>query len=194
MGARDTIFVGPALANTVRACDGLVDSMSFWTFSDVFEEQGPIAKPFIGRFGLRAKGGINKPAFYAFALLHQLGNQRLANASNNVIVTRTAQGGLAIAAWNLVDPGQPGSDQTMKLSFRDLPADARVTIQRVDADHGNVLKEYAAMGQPLDPTPAQVEQLNRATALPAPEETHLIANSLMLHLTPNTLALIKVRH
>jgi xylan 1,4-beta-xylosidase len=192
MQARDTIFVGPALANTVRECDGLVDSMSFWTFSDVFEEQGPIAKPFIGRFGLRAKGGINKPAFYAFELLHQLGNQRLANASKNVIVTRDAQGGLFIAAWNLVDPGQQGSDQTMKLSFRNLPAGARVTEQRLDADHGNVLKEYAAMGQPLDPTPAQVEQLNRATALPAPEETQLDGGSLELHLTPNTLALIKV--
>ena len=192
MQARDTIFVGPALANTVRACDGLVDSMSFWTFSDVFEEQGPIAKPFIGRFGLRAKGGINKPAFYAFELLHQLGDQRLANGSKNVIVTRDAQGGLVIAAWNLVDPGRQGSDQTIKLSFRNLPAGARVTAQRLDADHGNVLKEYAATGQPLDPTPAQVEQLNHATALPAPEETQLDAGSLELHLTPNTLALIKV--
>jgi xylan 1,4-beta-xylosidase len=46
--SRDTIFVGPALANTVRECDGLVDMMSFWTFSDVFEEGGPIAKPFEG--------------------------------------------------------------------------------------------------------------------------------------------------
>jgi xylan 1,4-beta-xylosidase len=194
MQARDTIFVGPALANTVRQCDGLVDSMSFWTFSDVFEEQGPIAKPFIGRFGLRAKGGINKPAFYAFELLHQLGNQRLANASKNVVVTRTAQGGLVIAAWNLLDPGEQGSDQSMQLNFRNLPAHARVTVQRIDSDHGNVLKEYAAMGQPLDPTPPQVEQLNRATALPAPEETHLTAGSLVLHLTPNTLALIKVSH
>jgi xylan 1,4-beta-xylosidase len=194
MQARDTVFVGPALANTVRQCDGLVDSMSFWTFSDVFEEQGPIPKPFIGRFGLRAKGGINKPAFYAFQLLHQLGNQRLPNASNNVIVTRDAQGNLVIAAWNLVDPGRQGSDQTLKLTFNDLPANAHVAIQRLDADHGNVLKEYATMGQPLDPTPAQVEQLNRATALPAPDETRLSGGSLVLHLTPNTLALIKVGH
>lgn len=35
---RDTTFVGPASANTVRQCDGLVTMMSFWTFSDVFEE------------------------------------------------------------------------------------------------------------------------------------------------------------
>ncbi len=192
LDARDTIFVGPALANTVRQCDGLVNKMSFWTFSDVFEESGPIAKPFAGMFGIRAKGGINKPSFYAFELLHQLGDQRLANPSNDVIVTETAHGNLAIAAWNLVDPGRQGSDKTMRLIFRNLPADAGVTIQRVDSDHGNVLPEYAAMGKPLDPTPAQVEQLNRETALPAPEQTHLTADHLDLRLAPDTLALIRI--
>jgi xylan 1,4-beta-xylosidase len=192
MNAHDTIFMGPALANTVRQCDGLADMMSFWTFSDVFEEGGPIAKPFVGMFGLRAKGGINKPDYYAYGLLHELGNERLANASKDVIVTKTAQGGLAIAAWNLVDPGQSGADTTIRFDFSHLPATAHVAIQRIDTDHGNVLKEYAAMGQPLDPTPAQVEQLNHETALPAPEETHLTAGHLDLKLTPNTLALVQV--
>jgi len=190
--ARDTIFVGPALANTIRQCDGLVDSMSFWTFSDVFEENGPIPKPFIGRFGLRAKGGINKPSYYAFELLHELGDERLPNDSQDVIVTETAQHGLAIAAWNLVDPGQQGSRKTLHLIFQNVPAGAGVAIQRVDSDHGNVLKQYAAMGAPLDPTPAQVEELNRETALPAPEQTHLTDGRLELRLTPDALALIKV--
>jgi xylan 1,4-beta-xylosidase len=192
MDARDTIFMGPAIANTVRECDGSVTTMSLWTFSDVFEEGGPIPKPFVDLYGLRAKGGIDKPSFYAFQLLHQLGDERLANASKDVIVTRTSQGSLVIAAWNLVDPGQHGPDQTIHLTFRDIPADARVTIERMDSDHGNVLKDYAAMGSPLDPTPAQVEQLNRESALPPPEQTHLTAGSLDLHLTPDALAIIKV--
>jgi xylan 1,4-beta-xylosidase len=63
----------------------------------------------------------------------------------------------------------------------------------VDAEHGNVLKRYAAMGSPLDPTPAQVEQLNRETALPAPESTQLRDGKLELTLTPNTLALVKIQ-
>jgi len=193
MNARDTTFVGPALANTIRQCDGLVNILSFWTFSDVFEEGGPIAKPFEGMFGLRAKGGINKPSYYAFGLLHQLGDRRLANTSNHVIVSKSADTGLIIAVWNLVDPGQRGSTQTLILYFVHLPLDSRVTIQRVDADHGNVLKQYDAMGKPLDPTPDQVEQLNRETALPAPEETKLQNGRLELALTPNSLALIKIQ-
>jgi xylan 1,4-beta-xylosidase len=190
--SRDTTFVGPALANTVRECDGDVTSMSFWTFSDVFEEGGPIPKPFEGHFGLRAKGGINKPSYYGFALLHQLGSQRLANPSKNVIVSKDETGNLVIAAWNLVDPGQHSSTGTMDLVFQGVPGNATVTLQRVDSKHGNVLPRYAALGKPLDPTPAQVEQLNRETALPAAEQTHLTGGRLKLELEPNALVLVKV--
>jgi xylan 1,4-beta-xylosidase len=191
--SRDTTFVGPALANTIRQCDGQVEMMSFWTFSDVFEEDGPISKPFIGMFGLRAEGGINKPSYYDYGLLHQLGTERLPAASSDVLVTRTVNSGLAIAAWNLVDPGQTGQTKTVELIFRGLPADARVSIQRVDDDHGNVLKAYKAMGSPLAPTPEQVEQLNRATALATPEETRLQSGRLKLILMPNALVLIKTQ-
>jgi xylan 1,4-beta-xylosidase len=191
--ARDTIFAGPALANTVRQCDGLVNMMSFWTFSDVFEENGPIAQPFGGMFGLRAKGGINKPSYYAYQLLHELGNERFTISSRDLIATEGANGEIEVAAWNLADPGQSGTVKTIVLDFRHVPQDARVSLQRLDSTHGNVLKEYQAMGEPLDPTYEQVERLNRATALPPPAEERLTAGKLAVTLTPNTLVLVKVR-
>jgi xylan 1,4-beta-xylosidase len=192
MESRDTIFVGPALANTIRECDGLVNMLSFWTFSDVFEEGGPIPKPFEGEFGLRAKGGINKPSYYAYELLHELGNEHIPETSKNVIVTKMRQGGLAIAAWNLVDPDQHGTTRTLTMDFTHVPADARVELQTVDEDHGNVLTKYAAMGSPLDPTPDQVKQLDEETALPAARESRLQNGEIHLILTPNALVLIKV--
>jgi xylan 1,4-beta-xylosidase len=191
--SRDTIFVGPALANTIRQCDGLVTMMSFWTFSDVFEEGGPIPRPFIGMFGLRAKGGINKPSYYGFALLHELGNRRIANAADDVIVTKTRQGRLVIAAWNLVDPGQQGATHTIDLIFRNVSPNARLEMQRVDSRHGNVLPKYTAMGSPTDPTPEQVEELNRETALPPPAQEHLTNRKLRLSLSPNALVLITMQ-
>jgi xylan 1,4-beta-xylosidase len=190
--SRDTTFVGPGVANTVRECDGNVDMMSFWTFSDVFEEGGPIAQPFDGEFGLRAKGGINKPSYYGFGLLHQLGDERIANESKNVIVTKDAHGNLIVAAWNLVDPDQKGSTQTMQLAFRGVAENAPVSMQRVDDDHGNVLKAYAAMGKPLDPMPEQVQQLNRETAPGPPETTALKNGMLELKLEPDALLLVTV--
>jgi len=198
--SRDTTFVGPGLANTIRQCDGLAQMMSFWTFSDVFEEGGPIPAPLSGNFGLRAEFGINKPSFYDFALLHHLGEQRLANPSRNAIITRDSDGSLILAAWNIVDPapdGQPSSmlhakPVTLTFDLTGVPASAQVTIERVDNEHGNVLPLYAKIGKPKYPTPEQVRSLNEATALPPADVTHLIRSELKLTLEPNALALIHI--
>jgi len=190
--ARDTIYVGAALADDIRQCDGLVDMMSFWTFSDVFEENGPKKEPFDGGFGLMALGSIKKPSYAEFALLHKLGSQRLANTASDVLVTRREDGTLVIAAWNLVDPDQQGSDRRFQLEFRGIAPDARVSIQRVDSQHGNSLAAYQAMGSPRYPTQAQVRQINRAAELPPAESTHLSSASLNLDLSPNGLVLIEV--
>ena len=55
--------MGPWMADTIRQCDGLVDEMSYWTFSDVFEEQGVVKEAIYGGYGLIAAGSIPKPAF-----------------------------------------------------------------------------------------------------------------------------------
>ncbi len=189
--ARDTSFVGPALANTIRECDGMVDMLSFWTFSDVFEEGGPIAKPFEGHFGLRAKGGINKPSYYDFELLHQLGDQRLANASKDVIATKRKDGTLVVAVWNLVDPDATGSTKTLRLIFNGVRSGAVVNISRVDDQNGNTLAAYRAIGSPRYPTEEEVRRLNAATAV-SPTRTHLQGNHLDLTLEVNALAVIEV--
>lgn len=190
--ARETPYVGPAVANVIRECDGKVDYMSFWTFSEVFEEDGPERAPF-QYFGLRAMGGIDKPSFYDFALLHELGNSRIANPAHNVVVTRTADGGLAIAVWNLVDPGAPRVDKKMTLHIAGVPADAAVSIERVDDTHGNVMPFYVKMGSPVSPTEKQVEELNRESNPGAPQQARLDQGELQLTLTPNALVLVKVK-
>ena len=189
--ARETPYVGPAVANAIRECDGNVEAMSFWTFSEVFEEGGPAKAPF-QNFGLRALGGINKPAFYDFALLHHLGEVRIANSSRDALVTKVADGSLAIAVWNLIPPDQAGRDKRISLHITGVPMNAPVTIERVDETHGNVRPAYKAMGSPVSPTPKQVEELNRTTALPAPEVAALRNGVLDLDLGSNALVLVRV--
>jgi xylan 1,4-beta-xylosidase len=191
--ARDTPYVGPALANTVRECDGLVDEMSFWTFSDVFEEGGPIPRPFEGHFGLRAQGGINKPSYYDFALMHRLGDRRIANADPNVIVTQRRDGTLVIALWNLVDPDKTGTSKQFHLLFENVPERVELTISRVDENHGNTLAAYKAMGSPPYPTEEQVRRLNAETALPRPSQAHLEGRHLDLELQPNALVVLEIQ-
>jgi xylan 1,4-beta-xylosidase len=191
--ARDTSFVGPALANTIRQCDGMVDMMSFWTFSDVFEEGGPIPQPFEGHFGLRARGGINKPSYYDFGLLHELGDQRLASSASNVIATKRRDGTLVIAVWNLVDPDKAGNTKTVRLIFNGLPRNALVSVSQVDDKHGNALAAYRALGSPRYPTEDQISRLNGATALSPPNEQPLEGDHIDLNLEANAFVLIEVK-
>jgi xylan 1,4-beta-xylosidase len=116
----DSPFMGPWLANNIRLCDGLTTAMSLWTFSDVFEEQGVVKQPFYGGFGLIAEDGIPKAAFNAFRLLHMLGNERIPVASDNALVTRDADGQLAIALWNYAAPEEAGSPREMRLAITGL--------------------------------------------------------------------------
>jgi xylan 1,4-beta-xylosidase len=190
--ARDTIFVGPALASTIRDCDGHVDMMSFWTFDDVFEEDGVVKEPFHGGFGLIAAGGIKKPSYYAFTVLHRLGRQRLANPAANVLVTRRKDGTLVLAAWNLVDPDQRGTPQSVHFEFRHVAPNERVWISRADSTHGNSLAAYAAMGRPQYPTLTQASEINQASALPPPRATALKQGSLDLEIPPDGLVLLEI--
>ncbi len=191
---RDASYAAPAIAETIRACDGSVNVMSFWTFTDVFEENGPIPSPFIGAFGTIAVGGIKKPSFYAFSLLHKLGTTRLDNSSQDVLVTRREDGTLVVAVWNLSAPDAPGAERNYDLTFRGLAPSSTVLISRIDAQHGNPLPTYEKMGRPPYPTEAQVREMNRDSALPAPESAHLDGGHLRLTVPVNGLALLEFPH
>jgi xylan 1,4-beta-xylosidase len=193
LGARDSTYVGTGLAYDIVQCDGLVQMMSYWTFDDVFEEGGVPDQPFRNAFGIIAVGGIKKPAFYDYALLHRLGYQRLANSSSNVLVTRRPDGSLSIALWNLVEPDQKdGTVHHMRLEFRNVKPGAEVLISRVDEKHSNSLGAYRAMGSPKYPTQAQIDQLNRESALARPEITTLKDGVLELDVPVNGLAVLEV--
>lgn len=188
----DAVFMGPWLADTIRQCDGLVDSLAYWTFSDVFEEQGVLKQPFYGGFGLIAAGGLPKPSFNAFKLLHGLGDQRIPVNSDSTLATRRADGTLAIAVWNLFLPEESGAPKEVTLNLKGITGERRVEIHRLDAEHGSLLRAYEIMGRPVNPTREQIQKLRKAAELPAPETRRLTQGRITLSLPPHGLALIEI--
>jgi xylan 1,4-beta-xylosidase len=187
----DSAYMGPYLANTIRECDGLTTMMSYWDFSDVFEEQGVVKNPFYGGFGLLAENSIPKAAFNDFALLHRLGDTRLDVKSDSALVTRRKDGTLAVAVWNLFLPEEAGSPKTFTLHFSGVKGKTvRTTI--VDTKHGSPLPAYQKMGSPQFPTDEQIETLRKAAAMPSAQEQTLKNGELKLTLQPHSLALIEV--
>src|SRR5580692_5935768 len=189
----DSVFMGPYLADTIRQCDGLVDILSYWTFSDVFEEQGVVKQPFYGGYGLIAEDGLPKPSFNAFKLLHRLGAERLANDSQSALVTRQSDGAIVMAVWNLFLPEEKGSAKTVTIKFTGKSSRRKALIYRLDSANGSLAPAYEAMGRPIYPTQKQIAELRRAAELPKPETKTLQGGELKLTLPPQGLALIELR-
>jgi xylan 1,4-beta-xylosidase len=187
----DAPFMGPWLAETVRQCDGLVQDMSYWTFSDVFEEQGVVKMPFYGGFGLIAAGGIPKPAFNAFALLHRLGERRLANEAPEMLVTQRDDGTLVLAIWNYAEVGESAPARKVTLKFAHTEA-ATASVEVLDREHGNAQAVYEKMGSPHYPTAAQIAELRAAATLPPAAERPLEGGSLDLEIPSDGLVLVSV--
>jgi xylan 1,4-beta-xylosidase len=166
--------------------------MSYWTFSDVFEEQGVVKRPFYGGFGLLAAGGIPKPVFNAFALLHQLGEQRLEGAGEGALVTRRDDGAIVVALWNYAEVGATAPLRKVTVSFRNITA-GTASIQSMDAEHGNVHVAYEKMGSPRYPTRRQLAELRAAAALPAPQSRTIENGALNLEIPAHGLTLVTVR-
>ena len=140
-----------------------------------------------------AAGGIPKPSFYGFELLHHLGEERLENSANDVLVTKAKDGSLVIAVWNIVNPGSSGAPKTVRLDFKGINTTATATISRLDAQHGDTLALYRKMGSPRYPTQTQIRQLQQESRLPAPEQQRLSNGSITLQLPVNGLAVIQAR-
>ena len=191
----DSAFMGPWLANTIRQCDGLTEIMSYWAFSDVFEEQGVVKRPFYGGYGLMAAGNIPKTAYNDFKVLHELGTERLSVSSDSALATRRPDGSLAIAVWNYASPGSGGSPKQVTLALKGIGPSGEARIQVVDPQHGSALAAWEAMGKPDFPTREQQATLRKAAELgPAQIRSLSPANpsTLTLTLSPHSLALVEI--
>jgi xylan 1,4-beta-xylosidase len=188
----DATYMGPWLADTIRQCDGLVDSMSYWSFSDVFEEQGVVKTPFYGGYGLIAEDDIPKPAFNAFKILHQLGEERIQLDSDSALLTRRKDGTLVLAVWNYAPPGDSGSPKQITLQLKGTNA-KHVLVSRVDGTHGDFHPTYEKVGSPRYPTQKQIHELQQAADLPAPEAGRVENGMFTLELPTHGLAVIELK-
>src|SRR5689334_5912140 len=187
----DQVFMAPWLADTIRQCDGLVDIMSYWSFSDVFDEQGVVKEPFYGGYGLEAAGRLPKPAFNAFKVLHLLGDRRIPLESQRALAT-IRQKTLVLAAWNLVLPGQTGSATSVVFDLRNWKGSRHAKLYRVDSMHGSLLAKYDQMGRPRYPTQAQLSELRQAAQLSPPELKAFKGNQLSVDLPAESLVVIEL--
>ncbi|MDG6107857.1 xylan 1,4-beta-xylosidase [Dactylosporangium aurantiacum] len=163
----DTAFHAAYLAPVVAAGGDLVDSFSYWTFSDVFEENGIPVSLFHGGFGLLTHRQIRKPTFHLYAFLARMGDEVLARGEDH-LVTRDGDGRVTVLAWAPVDHtglAAPVTGHRVRLSVPVGPpgtGTAYVARSSVSEEAGNVWAAWRDMGSPRSPRPRQLDALREA--------------------------------
>ena len=76
--SHDSLAAAAFMAKTNLESVGLVNSLSYWVFTDDFEENRNTDSIFHGGFGLINYQQIVKPAFQAYRFMNELGDQTLA--------------------------------------------------------------------------------------------------------------------
>ena len=169
----------------------VADGYSYWTFGDVFEEQGIPTRPFHGGFGMMANGLIPKPTLWAFAFFSQLQGDCVYRDENAVIVRRE-DGGYEAVLWNLC--GEEKQPLEIELALP-LDGESAVLVETVDGKDCNPLACWHAMGEPADLNGEQLQFL-RAAGTPrctaTAGEQAADGTKARLTLAPNAVARVKV--
>jgi xylan 1,4-beta-xylosidase len=139
-GRQDEPYAAAFAVKSALEVNRLVEAYSFWTFTDIFEENYFPSLPFHGGFGLLSLHGIAKPTYRAFELLHRLGDKQLPTEGTHETVDAWAvrQGaGLTIVLTNHALPRQPIGMVRVRMELEDAPAVRSVTLERIDEEHTN---------------------------------------------------------
>jgi xylan 1,4-beta-xylosidase len=167
----------------LKQVEGHADSMSYWTYTDLFEENGPPPAAFHGGFGLLTRDDIPKPAFYAYKYLNQLGAVELKDSDKDSWLTRNGSDAEALL-WNYTMLKQEEGD---KAFFRKLhpslaaapvvlqldhltPGRYQLAIYRTGFQSNDAYSAYIRMGLPKDLSPEQIRVL-KSKAADVPEST-----------------------
>jgi len=171
----DTYQQAAFILSKVKGAYRSVDSMSYWVFTDIFEENGPRFTPFHGGFGLINYEDLKKPAFYAFKFLNELGPTELANTDPASWVCKCPDNSVQALFWDYtpIVPPEGENDQQfydhiipskgidpVVLRIGDLPAGSySLKIYQSGYRVNDVFTRYLEMGAPSQLTPTQVEIL-----------------------------------
>jgi xylan 1,4-beta-xylosidase len=181
------------ILDKVRDASPLVNSMSWWTFTDIFEERGPRFTPFYGGFGLLNYESIRKASFFAYQFLSRLGNSDVATTDSarggpHSWITRSGDGEVQALFWDYSPIGPPAGqdDQTffkkvipasptspVRLTLTHLQAGRyRLQVYRLGYEQNDAYTAYLRMGAPSQLTRDQVAVLQRdASGAPVDSRT-----------------------
>ncbi|HEX8611978.1 MAG TPA: glycoside hydrolase [Telluria sp.] len=209
----DSYHQAAYILQKLKQVGGAAQSMSYWVFTDIFEEAGPRMEAFHGGFGLMNTQGIKKPAYFAYQFLHQLAPATLKNSDSQSFATTDKQGNVQLLLWDYTRT-LPDGVNNQQYFIKDLPASDKghievrlrglkrgsytLTTSTVGYKRNDAFTAYIGMGSPKQLAKSQVAAL-KALASGKPDEQRTVrvgANghfSITLPLRENDVYFLQLR-
>ncbi|MGW1209245.1 GH39 family glycosyl hydrolase [Streptomyces sp. NPDC002499] len=175
----DTVPAATYVVRSVLHSVGTVDSLAYWTFTDVFEEGGAGDELFHGGFGMLTLPGIPKPTYHAYRMLGALGD-RLLDLGEDHVVTRDSGAGRIVVLIHHYPQEEPksvpasfddrtlaeatqakGRPRPLRVRLTGLPPGACFEVESLEPGHGDALGAWRDLGSPAAPTREQLAHLDR---------------------------------
>jgi xylan 1,4-beta-xylosidase len=171
----DSYHEAAYILDKIKRVGDVANSMSYWVFTDIFEEPGPRFTPFHGGFGLLNYQAIKKPAFYSYKFMNQLGKKELKNDDTSSWACRDEKGNIQVLLWDftytLPDDSVNNQDyyhsdlpakskEKAKISISEIPVgEYKVEIYQVGYRVNDPYTTYFDMGRPNQLTKEQVQKI-----------------------------------
>ncbi|PTS89743.1 glycoside hydrolase [Flavobacterium sp. HMWF030] len=173
----DSFHSAAYILQKLKQVGNAANSMSYWVFTDIFEEAGPRFTPFHGGFGLLNTQGIKKPAYFSYSFLNKLGETELQNKDTSSWTTKNSKGNVQVLLWDFTNthPGDSMNNQTYYI--KDLPSKSKgivkvevdglqkgnytLEIYKVGYKTNDAYADYLAMGKPSQLSKQQVETIKK---------------------------------
>lgn len=215
----DGSFCAALAVKIMMSVDDVVDAWSWWTFTDIFEENYMPSQPYHGGFGLMNLYGIPKPVYQGFELMQALGERHWTVTGEHETVLCWAGEGMLKAAvpcaqpgsavsdtqalpgaivWiNVAMPHHPITDESVRLAIPHHGSKRvrAATVTRIDNTHANPRAAWQKAGSPDYLSGDLVKQLHAASRLQE-EPQNVTADDAQtwveLMLPPQSMALVKL--
>ena len=176
----DSYHSAAFILDKIRHLGSAANSMSYWTFTDIFEEAGPRMTPFHGGFGMLSYQDLAKPSYFAYKFLHHLGDTELACTDADAFVCLDEAGKVQALFWDFTithpgpsvinqeyykadHPANPKGSAELRLTTL-KPGPYRLLATKVGYRANDVQSAWRDLGSPTQLTRAQVAKLSEASS------------------------------
>lgn len=157
---KSTFFIDNVLNNYHK-----VDSFTYWTFTDIFNELKYKTTPFHGGIGFLTNNGLKKPIYYAYQFLNRLG-KIVVYRGEDLIVTQKEGGSLQVIIYNYCNFRRGYREinyqekhnrysvfnerqKEVNITLSGLSGHFTVNTYKLNKENGSVFDEWKNIGAPM---------------------------------------------